>query len=133
MQQRQDSAASLLSQINFTINRNEIMETINQRSNTETYKLYLRRFVSKLVNLCVVCSGMSLIIIIQDRTDDIIVKITEYVGETSKILPIVAFVPTIILSILNILIGIINKALVEFEMWDFPDQNTKNEIYGAYL
>lgn len=54
-------------------------------------------------------------------------------GETSKILPIVAFVPTIILSILNILIGIINKALVEFEMWDFPDQNTKNEIYGAYL
>jgi hypothetical protein len=35
--------------------------------------------------------------------------------------------------VLNALIATINKKLVAFEKWDFPDQVAKNEIYGAYI
>ena len=46
---------------------------------------------------------------------------------------IISIIPTLILSIFNIIIQTMNKTLVEFEKWDFPDQVVKNEIWRSYI
>jgi hypothetical protein len=50
-----------------------------------------------------------------------------------SLLPIVNLVPTLIISIFNVLLPTVTKLLVEFEKWDFPETIIKNEIWRNYF
>ena len=90
---------------------------ISRRKFNEKIKIYLRRFISLVVNLGLIFSGLYLIIIVDSKQTEII----EYFEHINILNKFSQFVPTIIVTILNNALPETTRILVKFEMWDFPE------------
>mmetsp|Transcript_5649 Transcript_5649/g.8934 ORF Transcript_5649/g.8934 Transcript_5649/m.8934 type:complete len:153 (+) Transcript_5649:1201-1659(+) len=111
------------------------MKNINERPTIDRVKLAIRRGISSILNVCVLLGGMYIIIWVQAEEDYIIKEVTEYVGSGNLgvIEQVIGLVPTILISVFNIIIPTVTKILVGLEKWDFPEQVIKQEVWRSYV
>jgi len=75
-------------------------------------------------------SGMYGIILIQDKEEELIAYFEENVP---KLRALAYLFPTLIISVSNVFLPNFTKLMVWFEKYDYPESETKQEIWRNYI
>ena len=82
MESKNNLLKGAASQLDFEINFEKILSAINNRSTMERIKLAARRGVSTFLNIAVLGGGMLMIILVQDREEEITEYMTKEFGDS---------------------------------------------------
>ena len=121
---------ALALEINFKINEEKILAEINNRTVLYSTLLWTRRLLSIAVNIVIII--YSSLLIIEVYNNDQLIQ-NELVTFSSALKSVANFAPQICISVINLLIPTITKALAAFEKWDFVDTTIQNEIWRSYI
>ena len=115
------------------MNREEILRNIRQRPKTQKFKLAALRIFAAILNFGIIVGGIYLIIYVQDHTDDIKKWAQELLEGNEFLLRYVNIFPSLVISLLNVALPTVNKAIVKLEQNDFPETDIKNEIQRNFI
>lgn len=125
-----DYSKAVLQDINFEMSRELLLKNQTNRSFNRQLNLCTRRTISIIINLVVILGSCYAIIVVQDRQEDI----KDYLVERMpKLKTVATFIPSTIISLFNFIVPTFNKFMVKFEKWDFPETNTRQEIWRSFL